>query len=103
VGDHQRIPAVVCFLFCFDFLVPTYRAGVIDSTTRQVRFERGFLFAGKESLLCIDRTSLAFVKRVALHGELGARASSGRAGPKGDTTGHATGHITRSGACSLLS
>jgi hypothetical protein len=42
------------------------------------------------------------VKRVGLHGELGARASSGRAGPRGDTTGHATGHITRSGACRLL-
>jgi hypothetical protein len=34
--------------------------------------------------------------------ELGASASSGRAGAMGDITGHTTGHITGSGAYRLL-
>jgi hypothetical protein len=34
--------------------------------------------------------------------QLEASASSGRAGAMGETTGHATGYITGSGACRLL-
>jgi hypothetical protein len=34
--------------------------------------------------------------------KLGARASFGRVGPRGNTTGHITGHVTRSRAYKLL-